>query len=88
MGVVDRDFYEWETHIFFDDAFELGDNDEEQQVSWAFINDVTRILTPVVYISQKVLTSGKGLVIGPIKLRPKPMTPNGLCILTSIPKIS
>jgi chitin synthase len=33
LGVVDRDFYEWETHIFFDDAFELGDNDEEQQVS-------------------------------------------------------
>ncbi len=33
LGVVDRDFYEWETHIFFDDAFELGDNDEEQQVT-------------------------------------------------------
>ncbi len=29
--MVDRDFYEWETQIFFDDAFELGDNDEEQQ---------------------------------------------------------
>ena len=33
MGVVDSDFYEWETHVFFDDAFELGDNDEEQQVA-------------------------------------------------------
>ena len=32
LGVVDRDFYEWETQIFFDDAFELGDNEDEQQV--------------------------------------------------------
>ena len=25
LGVVDRDFYEWETQIFFDDAFEPDD---------------------------------------------------------------
>ena len=31
LGVVDSDYYEWETQIFFDDAFELGENDEEQQ---------------------------------------------------------
>ena len=28
----DPDYYEWETHILFDDAFELGDNDEEEQI--------------------------------------------------------
>jgi|FrelakmetLWP11LW_1041352.scaffolds.fasta_scaffold52348_1 chitin synthase len=35
LGVVDSDYYEWETQIFFDDAFELGDNDEEQQVRFS-----------------------------------------------------
>ena len=33
IQVIDPDYYEWETHIFFDDAFELGNNDEEEQVS-------------------------------------------------------
>ena len=31
MAIVDPDFYEWETHILFDDAFNLGKNEEEQQ---------------------------------------------------------
>ena len=29
---MDPDYYEWETHFLFDDAFELGDNDEEEQI--------------------------------------------------------
>ncbi|XP_024224435.1 chitin synthase chs-2 isoform X2 [Bombus vosnesenskii] len=34
LKVVDPDYYEFETHIFFDDAFELSDHDEnEQQVN-------------------------------------------------------
>ena len=32
LQIVDPDYYEWETHFFFDDAFELGDNDEEEQI--------------------------------------------------------
>jgi len=32
LQVIDPDYYEWETHILFDDAFELGDNEEEEQV--------------------------------------------------------
>ena len=32
LQIVDPDYYEWETHILFDDAFELGDNDEEEQI--------------------------------------------------------
>ncbi|XP_034174896.2 hyaluronan synthase-like protein kkv isoform X6 [Osmia lignaria lignaria] len=35
LKVVDPDYYEFETHIFFDDAFELSDHDEnESQVNW------------------------------------------------------
>ncbi|XP_032678165.1 chitin synthase chs-2 isoform X4 [Odontomachus brunneus] len=34
LRVVDPDYYEFETHIFFDDAFELADHDEnESQVN-------------------------------------------------------
>ncbi|CAB0029537.1 unnamed protein product [Trichogramma brassicae] len=34
LKVVDPDYYEFETHIFFDDAFELADHDEnESQVN-------------------------------------------------------
>ncbi|XP_025156938.1 chitin synthase chs-2 isoform X7 [Harpegnathos saltator] len=34
LRVVDPDYYEFETHIFFDDAFELSDHDEnESQVN-------------------------------------------------------
>ncbi|XP_018307120.1 uncharacterized protein kkv isoform X2 [Mycetomoellerius zeteki] len=34
LKVVDPDYYEFETHIFFDDAFELSDHDEnESQVN-------------------------------------------------------
>merc|ERR1712038_594861 len=34
LKVVDSDYYEFETHIFFDDAFEIADvNDEWMQVN-------------------------------------------------------
>ena len=39
LQIVDPDYYEWETHFFFDDAFELGDNDEEEQIVSAASND-------------------------------------------------
>ena len=30
LGVVDPDYYEWETHILFDDCMEIGGPEEEQ----------------------------------------------------------
>ena len=44
MDIVDPDFYEWETHILFDDAFELGDNDENEQVVNQFVKQLVRII--------------------------------------------
>ena len=40
LGIVDQDYYEWETHILFDDCMEVGDNPEEEQV----INKFVRLL--------------------------------------------
>ena len=37
MYIVDPDFYEWETHILFDDAFKLGKNDENEQICNDFV---------------------------------------------------
>ncbi len=42
--VIDPDFYEWETHILFDDAFELGDNDEEEQIVNQFVKMLVRVI--------------------------------------------
>ena len=39
FGVNDPDYYEWETHIFFDDAFKKGPPDapDEKPVRYLFI---------------------------------------------------
>ncbi len=44
LQVFDPDYYEWETHIFFDDAFELGDNDEEEQIVNSFVKLLVRVM--------------------------------------------
>lgn len=44
MDVMDQDFYEWETHILFDDAFELGNNEEEEQIVNQFVKQLVRII--------------------------------------------
>ena len=38
FGVNDPDYYEWETHIFFDDAFKKGPPDapDEKPVSYNY----------------------------------------------------
>ena len=41
--MVDQDFYEWETHFFFDDAFE-HDYDEEEQVVNKFVTDLVGVM--------------------------------------------
>jgi hypothetical protein len=35
--IVDPDYYELETHIFFDDAFELSDDDDDEMVVNTFV---------------------------------------------------
>ena len=57
LQIVDPDYYEWETHILFDDAFELGDNDEEEQIVrandfWQHFNSM--ILLPLSQVNQFV----------------------------------
>ncbi|KAK4004959.1 hypothetical protein OUZ56_006685 [Daphnia magna] len=37
LRVVDPDYYEIETHIFFDDAFELSDDDEDEMVVNSYV---------------------------------------------------
>ena len=37
LGIVDQDYYEWETHIFFDDSHEVGNNPDEDQVVNQFV---------------------------------------------------
>jgi chitin synthase len=42
LDIVDPDFYEWETQIFFDDAMELGDNEDDEQVVNSFVKLLVR----------------------------------------------
>ena len=44
LAYVDPDFYEWETHFLFDDAFALGKNDEEQQEVNSYVKQLVCIL--------------------------------------------
>ena len=44
LQVVDPDYYEWETHILFDDAFELGENDEDEQIVNQFVKMLVRFM--------------------------------------------
>ncbi|GLG95121.1 Chitin synthase 1 variant A [Gryllus bimaculatus] len=37
LRVVDPDYYEFETHIFFDDAFEISDDNEDENVVNRFV---------------------------------------------------
>ncbi len=43
LDVVDPDFYEWETHIFFDDAFKINKDTEEQEVN-QFVKLLVRVM--------------------------------------------
>ena len=44
LAYVDPDFYEWETHFLFDDAFALGKNDEEQQEVNSYVKQLVGFL--------------------------------------------
>lgn len=42
--VIDPDYYEFEVHIFFDDAFELSDNDDEQMQVNRFVKQLVEAI--------------------------------------------
>ena len=44
LDYVDPDFYEWETHILFDDAFELGNNEEEEQIVNGYVKQLVKTI--------------------------------------------
>ncbi|KAF2352209.1 Nucleotide-diphospho-sugar transferase, partial [Trinorchestia longiramus] len=37
LNIVDNDYYEFETHIFFDDAFEISDHNDDENVVNSFV---------------------------------------------------
>ncbi len=41
---MDPDYYEYETHIFFDDAFELSDDNDEEVVANRFVKLLVNIM--------------------------------------------
>ena len=77
LGVVDQDYYEWETHILFDDAFEVGDNPEEAQV----INQFVRLLV------ETMNKAGSHFYKEKIKIKPckKYPTPYGGRLVWTLP---
>ena len=77
LGVVDQDYYEWETHILFDDAFEVGDNPEEAQV----INPFVRLLV------ETMNKAGSHFYKEKIKIKPckKYPTPYGGRLVWTLP---
>nr|QCI31493.1 chitin synthase [Grandidierella japonica] len=44
LNIVDNDYYEFETHIFFDDAFEIKDQDNDEHV----VNGFVRLLVELI----------------------------------------
>lgn len=67
LGVVDQDYYEWETHILFDDAMEIGDNPENAKV----INPFVRLLVETINEAGSMFFKRK-MVVKPCKKYPTP----------------
>ncbi|XP_071550893.1 chitin synthase chs-2 isoform X4 [Panulirus ornatus] len=44
LKVVDLDYYEFETHIFFDDAFEISDDNEDENVVNQFVKLLVNLM--------------------------------------------
>ncbi|XP_035215199.1 chitin synthase chs-2-like isoform X2 [Stegodyphus dumicola] len=44
LRIVDPDYYEFEVHIFFDDAFELCDDDDEEMVVNRFVKQLVQVM--------------------------------------------
>ncbi|GFR07091.1 chitin synthase chs-2 [Trichonephila clavata] len=44
LRIVDPDYYEFEVHVFFDDAYELCDGDDEEMVVNRFVKQMIQII--------------------------------------------
>ncbi|GAB6026180.1 hypothetical protein CHUAL_012391 [Chamberlinius hualienensis] len=44
LQIVDPDYYEYETHIYFDDAFEISDDDWDEMVVNRFVRSLVRVI--------------------------------------------
>ncbi|XP_042909493.1 chitin synthase chs-2 [Parasteatoda tepidariorum] len=44
LRIVDPDYYEFEVHIFFDDAYELCDDDDEEMVVNRFVKQLIQVM--------------------------------------------
>ncbi|XP_071036009.1 chitin synthase chs-2 isoform X1 [Parasteatoda tepidariorum] len=44
LRIVDPDYYEFEVHVFFDDAYELCDGDDEEMVANRFVKQLVHIM--------------------------------------------
>ncbi|XP_076345619.1 LOW QUALITY PROTEIN: chitin synthase chs-2-like [Tachypleus tridentatus] len=44
LNIVDPDYYEFEVHAFFDDAFELSDDNDEEMVVNRFVKQLIRVI--------------------------------------------
>nr|XP_037268094.1 chitin synthase chs-2-like [Rhipicephalus microplus] len=44
LRIVDPDYYEFEVHVFFDDAFELSDDNDEEMVVNRFVKQMVRVI--------------------------------------------
>ncbi|KAG0723346.1 Chitin synthase chs-2 [Chionoecetes opilio] len=44
LKIVDLDYYEFETHIFFDDAFEISDDNEDENVVNQFVKLLVNLM--------------------------------------------
>ncbi|KAF0297190.1 Chitin synthase chs-2 [Amphibalanus amphitrite] len=65
LKVRDKDYYEFETHIFFDDAFEMSDEDEDEQVANRFVKLLVECIDEAASHVHQI----------PIRLRPPVKTP-------------
>ncbi|XP_022241118.1 uncharacterized protein LOC106458718 [Limulus polyphemus] len=44
LNIVDPDYYEFEVHAYFDDAFELSDDNDEEMVVNRFVKQMIRVI--------------------------------------------
>ncbi|CAL4061130.1 unnamed protein product, partial [Meganyctiphanes norvegica] len=67
LQVIDPDYYEFETHMFFDDAFEIADENEDENV----VNDFVELLVNTIDEAASYV-HGTNLRIRPAKKYPTP----------------
>ena len=79
LKVEDKDNYEWETHIFFDDAFEPGPDELENPRQ---VNQFVKLLIKQVDVQGKIWYGGRKMKIPPAT---KYTTPYGGRLVWKLP---